>query len=294
MAAPEPTPAPSAASPAQEGNPTPSLPPAADSSGTPSLDPASGTPATDVAPPPPDGPPDPATSGPGMGLPTEAITFMGPNGPLQGAFAAAPNPRGAVLVIHENRGLNDHIRTVVGRFAAAGFTAIGLDLLSEEGGSALFTEAEVPGQLGTVSMNAPGRFVQDMQACLDELERRAPGAKLGAVGFCFGGGMMWQLSASSDPRLAAAAPFYGTPPAGADFSGSNAAVLAFYGELDTRVNATRDAATAALVSAGLTHEIVTEPGANHAFFNDTGGNYDAAAAADAWSRVLAWFDEHLS
>jgi carboxymethylenebutenolidase len=106
--------------------------------------------------------------------------------------------------------------------------------------------------------------------------------------------MMWQLIASNDPRLAAAAPFYGTPPANADFSGSNAAVLAFYGEQDMRVNATRDAATAALVSAGLTHEVVTEPGAAHAFFNDTSGNYNEAAAADAWSRVLAWFDEHLS
>ena len=295
MAAPEATP-PGSASPSTEGNPTPSAPPAAGSGAaeSPSMGQAAGTPSTEVTPPPLDGAPDPATSGPGMGLPTEAITFTGPNGPLQGAFAAAANPRGAVLVIHENRGLNDHIRTVVGRFAAAGFTAIGLDLLSEEGGSATFTEAEVPGQLGTVSMNAPARFVQDMQACLDELERRAPGAKLGAVGFCFGGGMMWQLIASNDPRLAAAAPFYGTPPANADFSGSSAAVLAFYGEQDTRVNATRDAATAALVSAGLTHEIVTEPGANHAFFNDTGANYNEAAATDAWSRVLAWFDEHLS
>lgn len=289
-------PTPGVASPSTEGNPTPSAPPAASADGaaSPSMGQAKGEPATEVAEPPLDGAPDPATSGPGMGLPTEAITFAGPNGPLQGAFAAAPNPRGAVLVIHENRGLNDHIRTVVGRFAAAGFTAIGLDLLSEEGGSATFTEAEVPGQLGAVSMNTPARFVQDMQACLDELERRAPGAKLGAVGFCFGGGMMWQLIASGDARLAAAAPFYGTPPANADFSGSNAAVLAFYGELDMRVNATRDAATAALVTAGLTHEIVTEPGANHAFFNDTGANYDEAAAADAWSRVLAWFDEHLS
>lgn len=282
-------------SPSTEGNPTPSAPAAsAGSADSPSMGQAEGQPSTEVTSPAPDGAPDPATSGPGMGLPTEAITFAGPNGPLQGAFAAAPNPRGAVLVIHENRGLNDHIRTVVGRFAAAGFTAIGLDLLSEEGGSAAFTEAEVPGQLGAVSMSAPGRFVQDMQACLDELERRAPGAKLGAVGFCFGGGMMWQLIASSDPRLAAAAPFYGTPPANADFSGSNAAVLAFYGELDTRVNATRDAAAAALVGAGLTHEVVTEPGVGHAFFNDTGANYDAVAAADAWARVLAWFDEHLS
>jgi carboxymethylenebutenolidase len=285
-------PAPTSATPAgMEGNPTPSAPPAAANPAPASME-ANGTPPAAVTP--PEGAPDPAASGPGMGLPTEAITFAGPNGTLQGAFAAAANPRGAVLVIHENRGLNDHIRTVVGRFAAAGFTAIGLDLLSEEGGSAMFTEAEVPGQLSAVSMSAPGRFVQDMQACLDELERRAPGAKLGAVGFCFGGGMMWQLIASGDPRLAAAAPFYGTPPANADFTGSSAAVLAFYGENDARVNATRDAATAALEAAGLTHEIVTEPGANHAFFNDTGANYNAAAATDAWARVLTWFDEHLS
>jgi carboxymethylenebutenolidase len=296
MAASAATPTPDSTSPsAMEGNPLPSAPPSASAAGAnpPSMEQANGTP-TQVTPAPADGAPDPAISGPGMGLPTEAITFMGPNGPLQGAFAAAATPRGAVLVIHENRGLNDHIRTVVGRFAAAGFTAIGLDLLSEEGGSAQFTEGEVPGRLGTVSMDAPARFVQDMQACLDELERRAPGAKLGAVGFCFGGGMMWQLIASKDPRLAAAAPFYGTPPANADFSGSNAAVLAFYGELDTRVNATRDAATTALVAAGLTHEVVTEPGANHAFFNDTGANYNEAAASDAWARVLAWFGEQLS
>jgi carboxymethylenebutenolidase len=291
------TPTANSASPtAMEGNPIPSAPIAANPGGAnpPSMGQANGMPSMEATAPPSDGAPDPATSGPGMGLPTEAITFMGPNGPLQGAFAAAPNPRGAVLVIHENRGLNDHIRTVVGRFAAAGFTAIGLDLLSEEGGSAMFLEDDVPTQLGMISMSAPGRFLQDMQACLDELERRAPGAKLGAVGFCFGGGMMWQLIASKDPRLAAVAPFYGTPPANADFTGSNAAVLAFYGELDARVNATRDAATAALVAAGLTHEIVTEPGANHAFFNDSRPNYNEAAASDAWARVLAWFDEHLS
>ena len=143
-------------------------------------------------------------------------------------------------------------------------------------------------------MVQPERFVADMRACLDELERRAPNAKIGAIGFCFGGGMMWRLIASGDQRLAAAAPFYGALPTGADFTNSNAAVLAFYGENDARVNATRETAQAALTAAGLTHEIVTEPGANHAFFNDTGMNYNAAAATDAWSRVLAWFGEHLS
>jgi carboxymethylenebutenolidase len=279
-----------------EGNPVAAAPPAAMppammGGGTP---PPVAMPGMPAANPPVAAPPgDPAAiSGPGMGLPTQEITFNGPNGPLQGAFAAAPQPRGAVLVIHENRGLNDHIRTVVGRFAAAGFTAIGLDLLSEEGGTAsLGDPANATAALGTV---APERFVADMRACLDELERRAPGAKIGAVGFCFGGGMTWRLIASKDPRLAAAAPFYGPLPNGADFTGTNTAVLAFYGENDARVNATLTAAETALTAAGLTHQMVTEPGANHAFFNDTGMSYNAAAATDAWSRVLAWFGEHLS
>jgi carboxymethylenebutenolidase len=106
--------------------------------------------------------------------------------------------------------------------------------------------------------------------------------------------MAWLLLASGEPRLAASAPFYGPLPESADFSGSpNAAVLGIYAERDDRVNASRDAATAALERAGLTHEIVTYPGANHAFFNDTGDRYDANAAADAWPRTLAWFREYL-
>jgi carboxymethylenebutenolidase len=227
-------------------------------------------------------------------LPTEAITFDGPNGELQGALAVpAGAPRGAVLVIHENRGLNDHTRTVAGRLATAGYVAIALDLLSEEGGTASFADAAAAtGALGDASMADPTRFLEDMQAALDELERRAPGAKLGAIGFCFGGGQMWQLLAA-DARLAAVAPFYGQLPTGANFDASSAAVLAFYGELDARINATRDAADTALTAAGLTHEIVTEPGANHAFFNDTGGNFNAAAAADAWTRLIAFFRENL-
>jgi carboxymethylenebutenolidase len=225
-------------------------------------------------------------------LPTEAITFAGPRGELQGAFASPAAPRGAVLVIHENRGLNDHTRTVAGRLATAGYAALALDLLSEEGGTASFTDtAAATNALGAAGAN-PARFVEDMRAALDELERRAPGAKLGAIGFCFGGGMMWRLLAS-DARLAAVSPFYGALPAGSDFSASDAAVLAFYGETDARINMSRDAAGTALTAAGLSHELVTEPGAGHAFFNDTGMNYNATAAADAWMRLVAFFRQHL-
>jgi carboxymethylenebutenolidase len=226
-------------------------------------------------------------------LPTQPITFPGPDGrTLQGAYAGAPKPHGAVLVIHENRGLTDHIRAVAGRLAASGYSALAVDLLSEEGGTAAFAESAQ----ATAALNAapPGRFVADMRAGIDELAKRVPGAKTGAVGFCFGGGMVWSLLASGEPRLAAAAPFYGPVPTGADFAGSrNAAVLGVYAEKDARVNASRDAAEEALTKAGLTHQIVTFPGADHAFFNDTGQRYDATAAAAAYQQLMAWFRTHL-
>ncbi|MEV8636768.1 dienelactone hydrolase family protein [Streptosporangium sp. NPDC051023] len=226
-------------------------------------------------------------------LPTEAITFPGPEAgvTLQGAWAAAREPRGAVLVIHENRGLNDHIRSVAGRLAASGYSSLAPDLLSREGGTAALGDpAQATAALGRVPQD---RFAADMKAALSELERRAPGRKLGAVGFCFGGGMVWLLLSSREPRLSAAVPFYGPLPDNADFSGAKAAVLAIYAGLDDRVNATRDQARADLEKAGLTHEIVTFPGVNHAFFNDTGPRYDAGAAAQAYQRVLDWYGRYL-
>jgi carboxymethylenebutenolidase len=226
-------------------------------------------------------------------LPAQPITFPGPGGTLQGAWAAADAPRGTVLVIHENRGLTDHIRSVAGRLAASGYSALAIDLLSEEGGTAKFTDpAQATAALGAVPTS---RFVADLKAGVDELQRRVPTKSTAAMGFCFGGGMVWQLLAAGEPRLRAAVPFYGPLPEGADFAGSkSAAVLAVYGELDTRVNATRDAARSALEKAGLTHEIVTYPGANHAFFNDTGERYNATAATQVYQRLLDWFAANLT
>ena len=235
-----------------------------------------------------------AAAAPGVAtaLPTEAITFPGPQGrKLQGTWAAAPKPRGAVLVIHENKGLTDHFRAFPGRFAGAGYSALAIDLLSEEGGTAALGEAA--NATAALSKVAPERFLADLRAGLDELAKRAPGVKLGAIGFCFGGGMTWRLAASKDPRLAAAAPFYGPLPDGADFTGSKAAVLGVFAEKDARVNASRDAAKAALEKAGLTHEIVTFPDSDHAFFNDTGPRYAPDVAAKAWAKVLEWFGRHL-
>jgi len=117
----------------------------------------------------------------------ESVRFSGPNGELQGAWAAASRPKGAVLVIHENRGLTDHIRSLPPRFAADGYSALAIDLLSEEGGTAAVGgEAEATGALSQVPAD---RLVADLRAGVDELERRAPRAKLAAVGFCFGGGL---------------------------------------------------------------------------------------------------------
>jgi carboxymethylenebutenolidase len=237
--------------------------------------------------------PAPGPSSPG--LKTEAITFPGQEGrTLQGSFAAAGGaPVGSVLIIHENKGLTAHFVALPGRLAASGYTALAVDLLSAEGGTAKFTdEAQA-----TAALNAapPARFIADMKSGLDELAKRAPGLKSGIMGFCFGGGQVWALLNAGEPRLYAAAPFYGPAPEGADFSRSpNAKVLAIYGGLDDRVNATRAGADAALQKAGLTHEMVTYPGANHAFFNDTGARYDPGAAAQAYQKLLDWFGRYLT
>ncbi|MGN9908890.1 dienelactone hydrolase family protein [Phytohabitans sp. LJ34] len=218
----------------------------------------------------------------------ESITFAGPRGPLMAAWAPATRPRGGVLVIHENRGLTEHIRTVAGRLAASGYSALALDLLSEEGGTGAFPgEAEVAAALAQIP---PERFVADMKASVTELDRRVRSRRLAAIGFCFGGAMVWRLLASSEPRLAAAAPFYGPFPEGGDLTGSRAAVLGVYGGLDARVNATLPTAKAALEAAGRKYELLTFTEADHAFFNDTGARFNPHAATEAWRRTLNWFD----
>src|SRR5204862_4723232 len=138
-----------------------------------------------TAPPGSGAPPTTATGGATPADTTQAIAY--PSGratPLTGAWAPAKDPKGAVVVIHENRGLTPHTRTVASRLAADGYSAIAVDLLSEEGGSAQVGEADAG-----AALNAAGgsRHVADVRSTLDELARRQPGAKLGVIGFCFGG-----------------------------------------------------------------------------------------------------------
>ena len=222
----------------------------------------------------------------------EEISFTGPQGELLGSWAAATSPKGAVLVIHENRGLTEHIKSIPPRIAEQGYSALAVDLLSQEGGTAAVgDEGAAQAALGGAPTE---RHVADLRAGLDELQRRVPGEALGVIGFCFGGGLTWQLLQAGEDRLAAAVPFYGPAPDDPDFSGAEAAVLAVYAEQDARVNGTRDRAVAALERAQLTHEVRTYPGVDHAFFNDTGARYDADAARQAFAEVVNWFAEYLA
>jgi carboxymethylenebutenolidase len=215
----------------------------------------------------------------------ESITL----GDRQAIFAPAAEPKGAVLLVHEIFGLTDHFRSLTSRFAGDGYSAMTVDLVPN-GTATVGDQAQV---IAALTGSPEDRLLAGLRSGLDELERRAPGAKLAVTGFCFGGGLTWRLLAAGEPRVAAAVPFYGPAPDAPDFSRSKAAVLAVYGELDARVNGTRDAAVSALRAAGLTHEVRTFPGADHGFFNDTGARYNATAAAEAYRAVLDWFSRYL-
>ena len=233
----------------------------------------------------------PSTTAPATAA-AEEVRIPGPAGELIAAIAAPDgNPAAALLVIHENGGLTNHFRTLVAELAAEGYLALCVDLVSRQGGTAkVASQSQVQGILGGAALDD---LLADLRAGIDELERRAPGVKIGAVGFCFGGAMTWSLLDAGEPRLAAAIPFYGPAPADPDFSGSRAAVLGIYAELDDRVNASREAASAALERAGLIHEIKTFEGAQHAFFNPFSSRHDPEAASEARADMLAWFDRHL-
>jgi carboxymethylenebutenolidase len=226
----------------------------------------------------------------------EALMTSFPSGTMQVlGYLARPKgggPYPAVLIIHENRGLMDHFKDVARRLAKNGYVGFALDLLSPEGGTAKFAD---PAQAMTAQAQIPPeRHVETMNAAIRHLQglpytRRD---RIGTVGFCFGGGMVWRL-ATSNPDLRAALPFYGPNPPLADVAKIKAAVLAIYGELDTRIGAGIPAIREAMENAHIVHDIVIYPGAQHAFFNDTGQSYNEDAAKAAWVRTLAWFDQYL-
>ena len=224
----------------------------------------------------------------------EYVEYPSPNGSgtMRGYMAipegsAGPHP--AVLVIHENRGLNPYIEDVVRRFAAAGFTALGPDALTPLGGYPGNDDEgrEMQRQLDRDVM------MQDWIAAFEFLQaHEASTGRMGAIGFCYGGGVVNQLAALR-PDLRAGAPFYGSAAPLDQVPNIQAALIIHYGGLDERVNAGWPDYKAALDAAGKTYVMHMYEGANHGFHNDTTPRYDEAAARLAQDRTIAFFNEHL-
>jgi len=230
-------------------------------------------------------------------LETRTVSFPGMAPGPQTVFGYLAQPKGAsrapaVVVIHENRGLLDHFRDVARRLAKVGYVALAPDLLSGSGGTDKISD---PAQVSTVlAQTAPEQLVSMPAAAVRYLGSlpAVRADRIGAMGFCFGGGVTWRLT-TQVPELRAAAPFYGSNPPLDDVPKIRAAVLAFYGALDSRIDAGIPAIRDALDRAHAVYQVVVEPGAGHAFFNDTGAGYNAAAAQDAWTRLQTWFGRYL-
>jgi carboxymethylenebutenolidase len=210
-------------------------------------------------------------------------------------YLARPKQSGRfpiVLVCHENRGLTRHIEDVTRRAAKAGYLGLAVDLLSREGGTAKHEFDAIPGILGRA---APERHVQDFQSGLAHAKSQpfASGDRVGMVGFCFGGAVTWRVAAAVRD-LRAAVPFYGVPVQEADVGGIGAAVLAIYAAKDERINKNIPAIEAAMQKHGKTFSKIVYPGVDHAFHNDAGARYNAAAAKAAWGETLAWFGRYLA
>jgi len=216
---------------------------------------------------------------------------------LIGYEAYPANPTGmGVLVMHENTGLTPHIQDVIRRVATAGYMGFGIDLLSRQGGA----EKLGGGYSGALANTTVDQMNADLVTAIAYIQAKAATAgkttKVGAVGFCFGGGATWNVLIAGAP-LAAAVPFYGPLPS--DPSGlakTKAAVLAIYAEQDTRITASWPQAEEQLKKSGAPYATKVEPGVGHAFHNDTNGptRYGAAQAQDAWVLTIEWFRKYLA
>lgn len=213
------------------------------------------------------------------------------NGSIRGYLArpAKPGKVPAVVVIHENRGLNPYIEDVARRLAVADFMAFAPDGLTsvgeyprdDEKGAALFAKVD------------ENKMIQDFLASAEWLKSRPDGTgKLGAVGFCFGGRMVNTL-ATRLPDLGAAVPFYGTQPTAEDAAKTKVPLLLHYASLDTRITSGWPAYEQALKTNHVIYTAYIYEGANHGFHNDTTPRYDEAAAKLAWQRTLGFFNKYL-
>jgi carboxymethylenebutenolidase len=224
---------------------------------------------------------------------SEYLDYPSPQGSgrMRGYFAHPSNAGKlpGVVVIHENRGLNPYIEDVARRLAVANFVALAPDALTPLGGYPGNEEkaAQLFGQLD------PAKRTADLLAAYQALKSRPEcTGKVGVVGFCFGGGIA-NTYAVQFPDLGAAVAFYGAQPSAADAAKIQAPLLLHYAGLDERIDAGWPAYETALKAHGVRYQAFIYPNTNHGFHNDTTPRYDEAAAKLAWSRTLAFFDEHL-
>ena len=225
----------------------------------------------------------------------EYMTYTSPDGhgEVRGYLvrpSSPPSAMPAVLVIHENRGLNPYIEDVARRLAKSGYMALAPDGLTSVGGYP-GNDAEGRELQRTVDR---AKLMNDFFAGLEHLLTRPDSTgKVGSVGFCYGGGVCNALAVAF-PELSASVPFYGRHASAADVPKIQAPILLHFGELDQRINAGWPDYEAALIEHGKVYEAHIYPGANHGFHNDSTPRYDEAAAKLAWDRTLAWFDNYLS
>lgn len=226
---------------------------------------------------------------------SETVKYTGANNVNLSGYLSTPQDKGkfpAVLVIHENRGLNDHTRDVARRFAAEGFAALAPDILSRKGGTG---SMESPDKArDAISTITPEDAIADLKAGLAYLNKheKAKSGKLGSVGFCWGGARSFLLAAESD-LLGAAVVFYGSSPAPEKLLQVRCPVLGLYGETDERITSRVPETAEAMKKAGKRFDYKIYSGAGHAFFNDTGERYNKEAAKDAWERALSFLKENL-
>ena len=225
---------------------------------------------------------------------TEIAEYESPegHGTIKGLMArpASEGPFGAVLVVHENRGLNPYIEDVVRRVAKAGFLALGPDGLTPLGG---YPGNDDEGREMQRTLDG-GKLMADFFAGYEHLTTHPLSTgKVGAVGFCYGGGVCNALAVAY-PGMAASVPFYGRQPEAADVPSIEAPLLIQYGELDERINAGWPAYENALKTNNKSYTTHIYEGANHGFHNDTTPRYDEAAATLAWDRTVAFFNENLT
>lgn len=205
--------------------------------------------------------------------------------------SAEPAQLPGIVVVHENRGLNPHTEDVARRLALANFMAFAPDVLTPMGG---YPGDDYQGGQLFSQLDGDKRF-EDIVAAAYWLKNRADcTGKIGVTGFCYGGSVSNQLAARMGDDLAAAVPFYGGGVSAEEARNIRAAVMVMHGERDTRLVDAWPAYDEALSAAGVTHEGHIYPGAVHGFFNDaTPERYNAAAAEDAWNRMVGWFNTHV-